>query len=172
MKSETPSDRLLFGKAFRESDPKTRAALALSSWFGAGLVPRTPGTAGTVAALPAVFLVHLAGPLWGLVILLGFAGTAMWCAGVAEKALGRPDPGEVVSDEVAGFMVTLYLLPFSWPFLVGGFVLFRLLDIFKPFPIRRFERVPGGAGVILDDVAAGVLANLILRGAGALLGVL
>ena len=82
------------------------------------------------------------------------------------------DPGEVVSDEVAGFMVTLYLLPFSWPFLAGGFVLFRLLDILKPFPIRRLERLPGGAGVVLDDVAAGILANLILRSTGALLGVL
>jgi phosphatidylglycerophosphatase A len=145
-------------------------ALVLSCWFGAGLCPRAPGTAGTVAALPAVLLVHAAGPGFGLAITVGFTALAIWGAGRAARALGVKDPGEVVSDEVAGFMVSLYLLPFTWPFLAGGFVLFRLLDILKPFPIRRLERLPGGAGVVLDDVAAGVLANLILRGSWTLLG--
>jgi phosphatidylglycerophosphatase A len=105
-------------------------------------------------------------------IILAFTGAAVWGAGVTEQVLGRTDPGEVVSDEVAGFMVTMYLLPFTWPYLAGGFIVFRLLDIFKPFPIRRLERIPGGTGVILDDLAAGLLANLILRGAGALPAVL
>lgn len=172
MNSTNPSDRLPFGKAFREADGRGRLALVLSCWFGAGLVPRVPGTAGTAAALPAVFLVHAAGPAAGLLIVLGFTALAILGAGAASRALGTEDPGEVVSDEVAGFMVALYLLPFTWPFLAGGFFLFRLLDILKPFPIRRLERLPGGAGVVLDDVAAGILANLILRGAGALLGVL
>lgn len=135
-------------------------------------MPGAPGTAGTLAALPAVLLVHVAGPWAGLLIVLSFVGMAVWAAGTAERVLGRTDPGEVVSDEVAGFMVTMYLLPFSWPSLVAGFALFRLLDILKPFPIRRLERIPGGGGVILDDVAAGILANLVLRAAGALLGVL
>ena len=155
MKSEAPSDRLPFGKAFREGNAPTRAALILSSWFGAGLVPKAPGTAGTLAALPAILLVKAAGTIGGLVLILAFVALAVWAAGVAERVLGRKDPGEVVSDEVAGFMVTLYLLPLSWPYLAGGFLLFRLLDIAKPFPIRRIERIKGGAGVILDDVAAG-----------------
>ncbi|MCF8060904.1 MAG: phosphatidylglycerophosphatase A [Deltaproteobacteria bacterium] len=170
LNSTTPSDRLPFSKAFQEADGRGRLALVLSCWFGAGLIPRAPGTAGTVAALPAVLLVHAAGPWPGALITLGFAVLAAWGAGAAERILGRPDPAEVVSDEVAGFMVTMVLLPFTWPFLAGGFVLFRLLDILKPFPIRWFERAPGGAGVVLDDVAAGILANLILRGTGSLLG--
>jgi len=170
LNSTSPSDRLPFGKAFREAGPKGRLALLLSCWFGAGLVPRAPGTAGTAAALPAVLLVHAAGPAAGLAITAGFAALAIWGAGVSARVLGTEDPGEVVSDEVAGFMVALYLLPFTWTFLAGGFVLFRLLDILKPFPIRRLERLPGGTGVVLDDVAAGILANLILRGLRALLG--
>lgn len=158
--------------AFRDAGWKCRAALIVSTWFGAGLVPKAPGTFGTLAALPAVFLVHAAGPTAGLCIILAFAGAAVWGAGLTEQVLGRTDPREVVSDEVAGFMVTMYLLPFTWPYLAGGFIVFRLLDILKPFPIRRLERIPGGAGVVLDDLAAGLLANLILRGAGVLPAVL
>ncbi len=172
MKSTSSSDRLPFGKAFREAGLKGRAALIISSWFGVGLVPKTPGTAGTAAALPAVLLVHAAGPAGGFLIILLFVLAAVWGAGETERALGRTDPREVVSDEVAGFMVTMFLLPFTLPYLVGGFILFRLFDIIKPFPIRRIERFPGGAGVVLDDVAAGVLANLALQGAAALQAVM
>lgn len=168
MKSGTSSGKLPFGKAFRQGNAVTRAALLLASWFGVGLLPRAPGTFGTLAALPAVLLVRAAGTLGGLVLILAFLALSVWAAGIAERVLGRTDPGEVVADEVAGFMVTLYLLPLSWPYLAGGFLLFRLLDIAKPFPIRRIERIQGGAGVILDDVAAGLIANLILRGGAAL----
>lgn len=157
-----------FGKAFREAGLKGRAALIISSWFGVGLLPKTPGTAGTAAALPAVLLVHAAGPAGGFLVILLFVLVAVWGAGETERVLGRRDPREVVSDEVAGFMVTMFLLPFTWPYLLGGFLVFRAFDIIKPFPIRRLERVPGGAGVILDDLAAGIMANLVLRGAGAL----
>ncbi len=166
LKSTPPSDRLPFGQAFRKARGLNRAALVLSCWFGAGLVPGAPGTVGTAAALPMVVLVAVAGPWLGLGLVLAFVVLAAWGAGVSERMLGRTDPGEVVSDEVAGFMVTLYLLPLTWPYVAGGFVLFRLLDILKPFPVRRLERAPGGAGVILDDVAAGVLANLVLRAVG------
>jgi len=172
LKSTSSSDSLPFGKAFRRAGHKGRAALVISSWFGVGLLPGMPGTAGTVAALPAVILVHAAGPLTGLVVILLFAAVAVQAAGVTEKVLGRPDPKEVVSDEVAGFMVTMFLLPLTLPYLMGGFILFRVLDILKPFPIRRLENLPGGAGVVLDDLAAGVMANLILRGAGALQAVI
>lgn len=168
MKSAHSSGRLTFGRAFRESGLKTRTALIISSWFGVGLVPRTPGTAGTAAALPAVLLVYAAGPLGGLLIIVLFVLIAVWGAGETERALRRPDPREVVSDEVAGFMVTMYLLPFTWPYLLAGFMLFRLFDIIKPFPIRSLERISGGTGIILDDLAAGVMANLVLHGAAAL----
>jgi phosphatidylglycerophosphatase A len=117
-----------------------------------------------------VLLMQAAGALGGGILILCFLGLSIWAGGTAERLLGRRDPPEVVSDEVAGFMVTLYLLPFSWVYIAGGFVLFRIMDIAKPFPIRRIEGIPGGIGIVLDDVLAGIFANLLLRGAGILMG--
>jgi len=168
--SSVPSDRLPFREAFRRSGLSGRTALAFSSWFGAGLFPRAPGTFGTLAALPAAFLMDAAGPLGGGFFILAFIGCAVWAAGITERVLGRKDPPEVVTDEVAGYMVTLYLLPLSWVYLTGAFFVFRILDIVKPFPVNRMERLSGGAGVVLDDVLAGVFANLILRLAGTVFG--
>jgi phosphatidylglycerophosphatase A len=87
----------------------------------------------------------------------------VWSGGVAERHFGRTDPGQVVIDEVAGMLVTLFLNPVGWLGAVVAFVLFRAADIVKPFPARRFERLPGGFGIMADDVMAGVYANLALR---------
>lgn len=170
MKSAPPSDRLPFGQAYGNTGLSGRLALIVSTWFGAGLLPKAPGTFGTLAALPMAYLVCVAGGMAGGLIILLFMGISVWAGGRAERLLDRRDPPEVVVDEVAGFMVSLFLLPPTWFFLVGGFVIFRIMDIAKPFPIRRIERVPGGAGILLDDVAAGIYTNALLRGAGLLLG--
>ena len=135
----------------------------LSSWFGVGRLPKAPGTFGSLAALPVVLLMSGLGPVVGAVFLVVFVGVAVRAAGITEQVLGQRDPGVIVVDEVAGMLVALYLLPATWGFLAGGFFLFRLFDIVKPFPIRRLERLPGGVGVVLDDVLAGVFANLALR---------
>ena len=135
----------------------------LSSWFGVGRLPKAPGTFGSLAALPVVLLMSGLGPVVGAVFLVVFVGLAIRAAAITEQVLGQRDPGVIVVDEVAGMLVALYLLPATWGFLAGGFFLFRLFDIVKPFPIRRLERLPGGAGVVLDDVLAGVFANLALR---------
>jgi len=90
------------------------------------------------------------------------AGT--WVAHKAEKILGRKDPGQVVIDEVCGMAVALWGLPLTPFFAVGGFALFRLFDIIKPFPIRWFDRrIKGGVGIMLDDVIAGIFTNILLR---------
>ena len=130
----------------------------------AGHIPVASGTFGTLVAVPLCFLLSLLGPLQGMVFIVGFAGFAVWIAGKAEKVFQQKDSRLIVIDEMAGFLVTLYLIPWSTGALVGGFLLFRLMDIAKPFPIRRLETgLPGGWGVVGDDILAGVYANLILR---------
>jgi phosphatidylglycerophosphatase A len=96
---------------------------------------------------------------------LFFIFFAVYIADVAEKILKQNDPGRIVIDEIAGMMVTLTGLPFNPTTIVFGFILFRILDILKPFPIRYLDkRISGGLGVVADDVAAGIIANLLLRG--------
>ncbi|MFH1682136.1 MAG: phosphatidylglycerophosphatase A [Candidatus Eisenbacteria bacterium] len=145
---------------------------SLSWWIysaaGAGLAPVAPGTAGSAAA--AAFLLlpgRIPGipawthPGWGaLLVLLFFAG--VWSCRAAEAAHGR-DPGIVVVDEVVGMLVALFLVPNSLAAVAAGFFLFRLFDIVKPFPVRLAEKARGGWGILLDDVAAGIYANLALR---------
>lgn len=132
---------------------------------GAGYFPVAPGTAGSavavvlVAVLDAIPLTqegHVA-LLALLVALIFFLG--VWAAGQSEKFFGRTDPGHVVIDEVAGQMVALLLVPHaSWKLLLAGFALFRLFDVTKPFPAGRAERLPGGWGIMLDDLVAGAYA--------------
>ncbi|MGD9032338.1 MAG: phosphatidylglycerophosphatase A [Desulfobacteraceae bacterium] len=162
--SEPQSDSLTFRDAFRKADISKKSALCFASWFGAGLMPVAPGTFGTLMAVPLVlFLNHLGALYEGLALLL-LVPLAIWSSNVCERCLGRNDPPEVVVDEVAGFLLTLFLLPLSWLTLCLGFVLFRVFDIAKPFPIRWFEKkLRGGTGVVLDDLMAGVYANLGLR---------
>ena len=93
-----------------------------------------------------------------------FVPLAIWSSHLSHKLLKRDDPSEVVIDEVAGILWTFFLLPLSWLTLCVGFILFRIFDIFKPFPIRTLERrLRGGIGIVLDDLLAGIYANLCLR---------
>ena len=130
----------------------------------AGYVPMAPGTLGTLVAVPLGYLLSLLGPLEGVLFIAAFAGFAIWVSGEGEKVFQSKDPGLIVIDEMAGFLVTLFLISWSWKNVVTGFFLFRLMDVVKPFPIRRLEsRWPSGWGVVGDDVLAGVYANIILR---------
>jgi phosphatidylglycerophosphatase A len=146
--------------------PPTRIARALATAGGAGYIPWAPGTWGTVVAVPIAYVTS-GWPLWSFALLcVGVTVVGIWAASVADEFWGTHDSGRIVIDEVAGYLVTMMLVDRSdvW-LLVIGFVLFRLLDITKPPPIRTVERrLPGGAGVVLDDVAAGVMAALLLVG--------
>lgn len=145
-----------------------RIAWLIYSFFGSGEAPVAPGTAGSAAA--ALFLLlpgrvpgipAWGSPFWGVSIaVVFFAG--VFATRVAEAKHGR-DPGVVVIDEVAGMMVTLFLLPNTVIAVVLAFFLFRIFDIVKPFPVRSLEKAPGGWGVMLDDVGAGVYAHIALR---------
>lgn len=136
-----------------------------------GKIPFAPGTFGAAAGLLLCFPLSAIPVAPGVLIVGLFTVGAVWICGAAESALGRKDPGCIVLDETAGMMVTLIGLPFNAVTAVAGFALFRVFDILKPFPVRYLERrFAGGLGVVLDDVAAGVLANLVLRGLLLLVG--
>ena len=123
----------------------------------AGLVPVAPGTAGSVVGLVLLILVRAAKNDWiEALVLVVVVVVGTWSASVAERHYRREDPGEVVVDEVAGMMLTLLWLPSGWiPFLIGCLA-FRFFDIVKPFPARLAERMPGGWGVMADDLVAGL----------------
>jgi phosphatidylglycerophosphatase A len=150
-------------EAFRKARPVDKFAFVLSSCFGLGLIPVAQGTFGSLAGIPfAVALAHL-GPVAHAYLIFFFVLLAVWAAGRSAGTLEKDDPAEVVIDETAGQLLTLFLLPPTGLNLSLGFVLFRLFDILKPYPIRRLEKVAGGAGIVLDDLLAGVYANLCIR---------
>ncbi len=134
----------------------------IATWFGCGYSPKAPGTVGSLAAI------LIAWPLG--FTNLGFAALsilALWpaihAAGVVARETGRKDPQIVVVDEVLGQWLTLGgALRLNWRSFLLAFILFRLFDILKPPPIRLIERIPGGAGIVLDDMAAGIYAALVL----------
>lgn len=161
--SRTQSDNVSVPDAFTKAGWRDKTALILATWFGIGLMPWAPGTFGTVAAIPLVLLGCL-GIGWSIAALVVLTLTAVWAAQRTQELLGRPDPSQVVIDEVAGFLVTLVFLPLSWRSVVMGFILFRFFDVVKPWPVCRAERLKGGVGIVLDDLLAGVYAHLLLRG--------
>lgn len=142
----------------------TRLAVIVATFGYVGLCPFAPGTAGSAAGLLVYTLVSRVGlgvPEAAAILLLGAAGVLSGRA--AERHFGCVDPGPVVIDEVVGMLVTLFLVPVGWTGVLVGFVLFRVFDVVKPYPAGRLERLPGGLGMVADDVMAGVYANLVLR---------
>lgn len=143
---------------------RDKAVVCLATGFYTGKIPLAPGTFGT---LPGLFLCFfLAGTSLQAAILLVFIliGLSIWIAGEAEKIVGKKDPGCIVIDEIAGMAVTLVGIPFTIQTAVAGFLLFRFFDIIKPPPIRTVDKkLHGGAGIVLDDVIAGIFANIVLR---------
>jgi phosphatidylglycerophosphatase A len=137
--------------------------LLIATGFGVGFSPIAPGTIGTLLALPIYYLLsNIYSPLYEL-ILIAFFFFSSWISNQAERYWGKKDDQRIVIDEIMGFLVTMLWVPKSILFIIGGFVLFRVFDILKPFPIRRLERVKSGFGVVLDDVLAGIYANIILH---------
>ena len=145
-------------------------AVAIATWFGCGYSPVAPGTAGSLAALllaaAAVRWIGF-GPLDFLVVSALLMPFGIWASDVTARVLDRKDPGLVVVDEVIGQWVTLAgATNLNWLSGVIGFLLFRLFDVWKPFPARRMEKWPGGLGIVADDVMAGFYAALVLNLAG------
>ncbi|AFU99151.1 phosphatidylglycerophosphatase A [Simiduia agarivorans] len=142
------------------ADPRLFCALG----FGSGLAPKAPGTFGTLMALP-LFLILQPLPAWvyaGVVLAAFFLG--IYLCGYAGRWLGVSDHGAIVWDEFVGLWIALFLVPQGWAWLVYGFLLFRLFDVLKPWPIDWADKqVKGGLGVMLDDVLAGVMAWFVVQ---------
>lgn len=146
-----------------------RLLLAIASVFGAGYFPVASGTfASALALLPALALRDAPWGYAAAVLVLAVLG--VWSSGEAEHILGEKDPHRIVIDEVAGMFIALAGLPSHWAYVLAAFVLFRIFDVWKPTPARQAQDLPGGWGVMADDVIAGLYANLLLQGARLLLG--
>lgn len=123
-----------------------------------------PGTMGTLAAIPMVFLLSLFHDSFYAAFTLGCLIIGTYICNVATRNLDIHDHSGIVWDEIVGLMITMVFIPFSWPALIAGFLLFRLFDILKPWPIRYIDRrVHGGLGIMIDDVVAAIFANILLR---------
>lgn len=141
-----------------------RLVLFVAQGFGVGRVAWAPGTFGTALAIPFYFIFASFGFFWYLPIVLVLFIAGIWICGVADRVLGTADHGSIVWDEIVGYLVTMLAAPAGWLWIVLGFVLFRVFDIWKPWPIRIVERrVRGGLGVMLDDLVAALFAWIALQ---------
>jgi phosphatidylglycerophosphatase A len=135
----------------------------LAFGFGAGLLPKAPGTFGTLVAIPIVAFVMQFGWQFHLAFAIAACVTGVWICGESARRLGVHDHPGIVWDEIAGFAITMLAVPATWYGFLAGFALFRLFDIWKPWPIREADhRLHGGLGIMLDDVLAGVFAAVSL----------
>lgn len=136
----------------------------LAFGFGAGLSPKAPGTLGTLAAVPIYLLMCFAPlPVYVVLVVL-FAVAGIWICGRTAEDLGVHDHPGIVWDEIVGYLIALIAVPPTWYNLVLAFVLFRLFDVVKPWPIRRLDRhVKGGWGIMVDDIVAGIFTLVLLH---------
>jgi phosphatidylglycerophosphatase A len=142
----------------------SKTARLIATFFGSGLSPKAPGTIGTIATIPLVYALSFLGPYFYMAFTVLLFPIGLWAAEMYEQATSKHDSKEIVIDEVLGFLITMTWLPMTWQSMLFGFVLFRVLDILKPFPIGSIDKkVQGGLGVIADDVVAGLIANIALQ---------
>ncbi|HLJ51581.1 MAG TPA: phosphatidylglycerophosphatase A [Bryobacteraceae bacterium] len=141
-------------------------AIALATWFGCGLFPAAPGTVGSLAAILIAWALHAwfgLAPFWFGILGVLLIAPGVWSATIVARALHRDDPQMVVVDEVIGQWITLAAAPvLNWKSYLAALLLFRLFDIWKPPPVRQLERLREGAGIIADDVMAGIYGAVVM----------
>jgi phosphatidylglycerophosphatase A len=138
------------------------AARGLATWFGCGFWPWGPGTAGASAAILIALVLGWSPPAIAVAAVCVLL-PAVWASGAEAVNSGRKDPGHVVVDEVVGQWITLAAAPvLEWKWCMAAFLLFRVFDIWKPAPVRQLEALPGGVGIMADDVMAGLYGALVL----------
>ena len=131
--------------------------------FGSGLSPKAPGTAGTLMTVPLVYFLQQQTLLVYVLVTLFVLLTGSWVCGYAAKKLQVHDHSGIVYDEVAGFLITMFMIPQSWVLMLIGFALFRFFDAVKPWPISWVDKnIHGGFGIMFDDVIAGIISLLCL----------
>jgi phosphatidylglycerophosphatase A len=141
---------------------KEKAIRFLACGFGSGLSPVAPGTFGTLVGIPICLLCLPLSWFLRLLVVLALMALAIYVAGRAEEIYSKKDDQRIVIDEIIGFQVTMLPVTITTLHLCAGFVLFRIFDIWKPFPINNLQRLPGGWGIVLDDVGAGIYAGASL----------
>ena len=145
-------------------DFRRHPAQFLAFGFGSGLSPKAPGTAGTLVAVPIYLLIADWGILYYSLFIIICAVLGVWICGAASRQLEVHDHPGIVWDEFVGYWITLWAVPFDWVWIVAGFVVFRIFDIIKPWPVSVLDRkVGGGFGIMIDDVLAGVMACVTLH---------
>ena len=149
--------------AINEKTTLDRIVIFLATGAYSGLSPFAPGTAGTLAAIPIYLLFYQLGDLAYLLLFLALLPLSFTISARAEKLFGAKDSGMIVIDEIAGYLVTMFMIPLSVEYIIIGFFLFRFFDITKIYPASAAEKMGGGPGVVMDDVVAGIYANLSLR---------
>lgn len=138
--------------------------ILIATFFNIGKSPKAPGTVATVATIPIWYLLTQLGPIVYMAVTFILVILGIYAAQVFEKQSGTQDSQEIVIDEVVGFLVTMTWLPVTWQSVALGFLIFRALDITKPPPIRQLEqKVKGGLGVMIDDIAAGVIGSIVMQ---------
>jgi phosphatidylglycerophosphatase A len=148
---------------------RDKTVLFIAQGAYSGRFPVAPGTAGTVVGVLFYLFLKDISPLVYGAASVGVTVLGTWAAGYADCILGTKDSPTIVIDEIAGFLVAMFLIPFAWGYVIAGFILFRFFDILKPWPLKRLQEIPGGVGVMLDDLGAGVYTNVILQVAGLIL---
>jgi len=158
-----PSSHLFSGRRNGQQTKPPLAVRMFASFGGAGYFPIASGTVGSAAALIPYWLLPAADTDWilGILCIVCFIA-GIPAANIMERFHGD-DPSQVVLDEAVGMWISLLLLPKTIGVAVAAFLLFRLFDIFKPWPANRFDRMRGGFGIMMDDVAAGIYANIVLH---------
>jgi len=135
----------------------------LALGFGSGLAPKAPGTFGTLAAVPLYLMMTSLSNNQYLLLTALISLVGIWICGTSAEILGVHDHSGIVWDEIAGFLITMYLAPSGWLWIVLGFIYFRIFDILKPWPISWLDKhVGGGFGIMIDDIVAGLFAWLCL----------
>jgi phosphatidylglycerophosphatase A len=144
---------------------KKRILEALATGFYLGKIPKAPGTFGTLLGIPCAWVMAtFLPPVWYMIVTVVFILVASAIAEMYEREIVAHDPKEIVIDEVVGYVIAMTWLPLTWQSFLAAFVVFRFFDILKPGPIRRIDqRVKGGLGTVLDDVAAGLVSSVILQ---------
>lgn len=132
--------------------------------FGSGLMPKAPGTFGTLAAIPIYFVLKDLDLIYYLVAVIAVCILGIYACFYTSTALKVHDHPSIVIDEIAGYLITMIAIPFAWQWVFVGFILFRFFDILKPWPISWVDKhVHGGSGIMLDDIIAGIFAFLVLQ---------
>ncbi|MDO6506925.1 phosphatidylglycerophosphatase A [Colwellia sp. 4_MG-2023] len=136
----------------------------LALGFGSGLAPKAPGTFGTLAAVPLFLLLALLTPTYYLAAVIVMSVAGIYICGKAANDVGVHDHPAIVWDEFVGYFITMFMVPVSWQTVLVGFLLFRVFDILKPWPISFIDKkMSGGAGIMFDDILAGIFSLIIMH---------